>query len=206
MRTLLLTLAAALSMQLTVAQDQPERGYKGHLSLGLRTTSSLFMHDQQPGIGAGGQFRIGVAKRINTEWFADYIQSNISDLGSRKDAHIGWSVMFYPFKLDGKVVPYAMAGHCFDYTRIHSFAGDVNPGKRWSSATQAGIGTHIPLHDAFDVTVQGQYMVHLGHDIHYHIEGSGNQQALQIGESSGASLEGHLLLTLSMNLYLSELW
>ncbi|MGL4599812.1 MAG: hypothetical protein ACRCYO_19965, partial [Bacteroidia bacterium] len=39
-----------------------------------------------------GQFRIRLTDRINTEWFADYISTNLNNLASRSDYHIGWSV------------------------------------------------------------------------------------------------------------------
>ena len=35
---------------------------KGDLSLGLRTTTSLFGHDEVPGLGTGGEFRLQLFK------------------------------------------------------------------------------------------------------------------------------------------------
>ena len=77
------------------AQEEPKTE-SGRFSLGVRSSMSLF-NDGNAGIGqgAGGQFRIQVNKKVNTEWFADYITSGIGDYANRKDGHIGWSVMFY---------------------------------------------------------------------------------------------------------------
>lgn len=182
-------------------------GYKGDFSLGLRTTTSLFTNDQKPGLGSGGQFRLGLAKRINTEWYADYIQSNLSNLGRRQDGHIGWSVMFYPFVIKKKFTPYIAAGQCFDYTKISSFSTDVSPKERWSAATQAGMGLNIRLTDNTGITLLSQYMLHLGNDVHYHIEDVGNHKKLEIDNvSHHSSLEGHLLLTMSLNIIIADLW
>ena len=82
----------------------------GTFSLGVRNTFSTF----------GGQFRVQLSNRINTEWFADFINEDIDGLATRNDYHIGWSVMIYPFNTQTKVVPYLLAGHCFDYTKVRS--------------------------------------------------------------------------------------
>lgn len=204
----IVTCCCALLFTTAFAQESSEDdGYKGDFSLGLRTTTSFFSNDQKPGLGTGGQFRLGLAKRINTEWFADYLQSNLSNLGRRQDGHIGWSVMFYPFAVKQKFTPYIAAGHCFDYTKISSFSTDVAPKERWSSATQAGLGLSMSLTDNTNITLLSQYMIHLGNDVHYHIEGTGNQKKLEIDEiSHHHSLEGHLLLTLSLNVLIADLW
>ena len=94
----------------------------GEFQLGLRSTTSLFSHDAEFGTGVGAQFRVGFFDRMNSEWFADYLTSDIGGLGKRIDGHIGWSVMFYPLPVkERKVQPYILMGHCFDYTRVEIF-------------------------------------------------------------------------------------
>ncbi|HEY1040891.1 MAG TPA: hypothetical protein VGF30_15860, partial [Bacteroidia bacterium] len=67
----------------------------GQFSLGVRNTTSLFTDAGSPGTGFGGQFRIRMGKRVNTDWFADYLTTDLDGLGYRRDGHIGWSVLFY---------------------------------------------------------------------------------------------------------------
>jgi hypothetical protein len=182
----------------------------GDFSLGMRNTISAFTDAGSMGMGAGGEFRIRLTKHINTEWFADYITTNIQNLGYRRDGHIGWSVLFYLDKNPltvGKVTPYVLAGHCFDYTRVFSISQNAYA-DRWSSAVQGGLGMHYNLTSRFDVSLLAQYMMHLG----THIETNVIQPAgadvpyLEITKESGLSLEGHLLITLSVNYCLGHLW
>ena len=142
---------------------QADRKYNpaGMLSLGGRTTVSLFNDhkNEMTGTGVGGQFRLRFSDAVNTDWFFDYITSDILNYAHRTDYHIGWSVLFYPinqldyFRQDGefkpKFRPYILAGHCFDYSRIESKADATVYGERWSSAVQAGLGTHLELSPRF---------------------------------------------------------
>ena len=180
-------------------------------SLGTRSTTSLFNDGgtNNFGIGLGGQFRMQLAERINTDWFFDYLTSDIGNVGNRTDYHIGWSVLYYPYLKkendDLKATtlkPFILAGHCFDYTR---FAENQNPNnfrERWSSAVQAGIGTHINLTKRLDLTAMAQYMVHLGNHIHADII----DNKLQISDDHGTSLEGHVLVTFGLNYKIGQLW
>ena len=190
---------------------QADRKYNpaGMLSLGGRTTVSLFNDhkNEMTGTGVGGQFRLRFSDAVNTDWFFDYITSDILNYAHRTDYHIGWSVLFYPinqldyFRQDGefkpKFRPYILAGHCFDYSRIESKADATVYGERWSSAVQAGLGTHLELSPRFDISLTGQYMIHLGN----HIETDYNFTTgeLSFNEHKGASLAGHVLVTLSLN-------
>lgn len=185
--------------------------YAGEFQLGLRSTASLFGSDGYFGTGVGGQFRIGLGSRINTEWFADLITSNLGNAGRRTDGHIGWSVMFYLKKeRTMRFNPYILAGHCFDYTKITAFSSpysnlEEESGERWSSAVQMGAGTHCRLTPRFDVSLSAQYMLHLGNDIHAHVE-TDSYPTLEIEEHEGAGLEGHLLVTFSVNYKIGNLW
>jgi hypothetical protein len=202
-----------------------QQKYGGVFSLGIRTTSSLFTQAGSPGLGVGGQFRLRVLRLINTEWFADYINTDIDGIGHRTDGHIGWSVMFYlrepevftsaPGDAAGtpkqisyhRFTPYLLAGHCFDYTWIRSAAPfSSTEAKRWSSAVQAGAGLHFHLGVRTDLSCSAQYMMHLGDDVHAHVEEVQGIKTLYIEEHKGFSPEGHLLLTLSANFRIADLW
>jgi hypothetical protein len=183
----------------------------GMFSIGARSTTSLFNDGGTDnfGLGLGGQFRLQLAERINTDWFFDYLRSDIETIGNRTDHHIGWSVLFYPYlKKENDIVistlfkPFILAGHCFDYTRLQENQNPSNFRERWSSAVQAGLGTHVNLNQRLDLTIMTQYMMHLGNHIHAHVGGN----ALHLSEEQGASLEGHFLITLGLNLKIGELW
>ena len=180
----------------------------GLFSLGMRTTISTFSDNSwsNTGLGAGGAFRLQFAKFLNTEWFFDYLSSDIQQVANRNDYHIGWSVMFYPLAGNAdfsKVMkPYILAGHCFDYTYVSENADPSNYAKRWSGAMQAGLGTHINLTPRFDISILGQYMIHLGNDIHADIHNG----EVHIEKQKGASLEGHLLFTIGVYYKIVDLW
>lgn len=179
----------------------PQNKY-GNLELGLRSTGSFFNDAGGIGFGLGGQFRIRLLKRLNTEWYLDYFTVNVQNVATRNDLHIGWSVMMYPFnteKAKGKFTPYIIAGHCFDRAYLYENKFPENSGTKNSSAVQMGLGTSYNLTDNFDFTLTCQYMNHLGGHMHGNISGEGSFRRLTIERSNKLHLEGHVLVTLSMN-------
>lgn len=206
-------LLAAIVVQ---AQNRkPNRNSGGQFSLGVRSTASLFSGDGNGiGTGVGGQFRIRFYEFMNSEWFADYITSDVGGIGTRTDYHIGWSVMFYlpnqkPFK-KYRPKPYFLAGHCFDYTRVQGnnpFYQIGSSASRWSSAIQSGLGMHIPFSERVDLSFTAQYMIHLGKEIVSEKRTAANGDAyLYVEEDDHAGLDGHLFLTCSLNIRLADLW
>lgn len=179
----------------------------GRLMLGMRSTMSTFSDESSNGIGVGGQFRLRVSKQLNTEWFADYIKSDIEGLANREDAHIGWSVMFYMLDMadqDRRLHPYVLGGHCFDHTKVENNLTSLS---RWSSAVHMGLGSHLRLTKRTDLSLSGQYMIHLGDDIvaeDKFMDAYGNENLRIKREDLG--LEGHLFLTLSVNILVADLW
>jgi hypothetical protein len=180
----------------------------GLFSFGMRSTISTFGHNDwsNTGLGAGGAFRLQFSKYINTEWFFDFLHSDVQKRAGRDDYHIGWSVMFYPLAgnddFSKMMKPFILAGHCFDYTRVSDNANPQNMAERWSGAIQAGIGTHFNLTPRFDVSVLGQYMIHLGSDVDAHLHGN----SVHIEEHKGGALEGHLLFTVGVYYKLFDCW
>jgi hypothetical protein len=196
------------------SQDSLSKKESGKLQLGLRSVVSAFSDDGANGMGVGGQFRLKFGSRLNSDWFFDYITTDIGGLAKRTDYHIGWSVLYYPFNSQikkGKLTPYLLAGHCFDYTKVqkNNFASTTTLGQahRLSSAVQSGLGTHYNLADNFDISLTAQYMIHLGNDIHSTVfdnEVTGQKDVLI--EEGDLGLEGHLLINLSLNVYIADLW
>lgn len=180
----------------------------GILSFGVRNTYSLFGEHITGayGAGAGGQFRIQLSDRVNTEWFGDVISTNILNKVHRTDYHIGWSVMYYPMDTDGftkKFTPYIAVGHCFDQTQVRINGRNGAYKSRFSSAVQAGAGAHYNISPRLDITLLSQYMLHLGNEVHTHLEADGT---MEIEEHSNAGWEGHLLITFGVNYKLIRLW
>lgn len=177
----------------------------GIFSLGMRSTFSTFNghHDESNGFGVGGQFRIQFADQVNSDWFFDYIQSDIGNFATRTDYHIGWSVLFYPLKNAApRIQPYILAGHCFDRTYMSENRDRSNNITRWSSAAQAGLGVHFNLTSRFDISFVGQYMLHLGNEVGAH-EHNG---VVEFHEEAGTSMEGHLLFHVGLNYKIADLW
>lgn len=180
----------------------------GHFSLGVRNTVSAFSDAGATGFGYGGQFRIRVLQRINTDWFADYITTDIGGLARRTDGHIGWSVLCYPLNSElkkGKVTPYILAGHCFDHTKV-SVNNFSRSEEKWSSAVQAGLGAHYNITDRMDVSLTAQYMMHLGEDVHVDIHDHDGEPEVHIEKVKASGVEGHLLINLSLNVRLFDMW
>lgn len=186
------------------SQDTPVKSNAGYFSLGARSTISSFS-DEGNGIGTGGQFRIQLADQINTEWFADYISINVKDNVRSDYYHIGWSVMYYPFKnakYPKVAQPYILAGHCFDYNRMTQISDPTNKKDRWGSAVQAGLACHFNLTDRFDVTLISQYMIHFTESLHADITNT----SVNIIKEKQSALQGHLLTTVSLNYKIGKLW
>lgn len=191
------------------AQSGKDSAVGGQFSLGMRSTISSFTDAGSVGIGAGGQFWIRIGRHTNTVWYADYIATDVEELGYRRDGHIGWSVIFYlnknPLKLH-KVTPYILAGQCFDYTLLYSNYLNTSA-ERWSTAApQGGVGLTYPITKNFDLSLFAIYMLHLGTHIESQISTDNfGQKYLDITHEPGASLDGHLLVTLSVNYLLGKL-
>ncbi len=180
---------------------QVNENNSGWFSLGVRNTLNTFSHDGT-GLGVGGQFRVQLSNQVNTDWFADYITIQESEFIKSEYAHIGWSVLFYPLKEKTLLQPYILAGHCFDYNKKSSIQNPSIYKDRWGSAVQAGLGTHINLTDRFDVSLMAQYMIHLTTEIEAHL----HDDHVHFDEHKHSSLEGHLLITASVNYKLFKLW
>jgi hypothetical protein len=210
----LVLVAALLSAMTTFGQSKFGNKPGGQFSLGIRSTTSLFSDESGTGTGFGGQFRLRFYHLLNSEWFADYITSDIENgLGNRTDYHIGWSVMFYPsFCYQNnqrlKIQPYFLAGHCFDKTRFESnLFSENNMATRWSSAVQAGIGFHVPLHERVDVSMSAQYMMHFGKEVITYVrKNAAGTEYLFFDLDEPDGIEGHLLVTFSLNFRIADLW
>ena len=205
-------LSVVFILSISTTFSQKIYAEKGNVELGLRTTSSVFGHDSYNGLGVGAQTRVQITDYLNTEWFADWITIDLAGAGTRQNAHIGWSVLFYPKKLN-RFIPYVIAGHCFDFAKVTPLStpyldrsNDVVT--RWSSAVQMGLGSHYYINDKFNLTFSAQYMMHLGKHLQYELLEVDNGYYLETSQDNhaGERLEGHILMTLSLNYKIADLW
>jgi hypothetical protein len=203
-----LALCGLLITSFSYAQNDSgfsEKSNTGMFSLGWRSTVSLFDHDGT-GHGTGGQFRIQLTDRVNTDWYADYITINMSEGVRSTYYHIGWSVLFYlrdNASYPKLIQPYVLAGHCFDYNEKTVIESPSISESRWGSAVQAGVGTHFNLSDRFDLSLTSQYMIHLTKELE--VEAHGHEE-IEIHQHSNSVLEGHMLTTFSVNYKLFRIW
>lgn len=208
MRRIPTLLLAIVLPAVLLCQPLKVRKYQGGIiSLGVRSSVSAFNDGawNNTGTGAGGQLRVGLSDRVNTDWFADYLTGNIGDFAHRRDLHIGWSVLFYlkaPRATQPLLQPYLLAGHCFDHSKQVANGDPSINAERWSSAVQGGLGTHINLGERSDFSFVGQYMIHLGTDVHAHA----HDGEVEFEQGKSAALEGHLLLHISFNYKILDAW
>lgn len=191
-------------------QSPDENKDAGRFMLGYRSTMSAFSDAGFYGFGAGGQFRLQFGPKLNSEWYYDHISTDLGGLGRRTDEHIGWSVMYYAFGQHlekGKFTPYVEAGNCFDYTAVRTNYTGGQFASRGSAAVHLGLGTHFNLSDKADITLKAQYMVHLGESVEEHVitDDVTHQKNLVITKGQ-AGLDGHLLITCSVNFFIADLW
>jgi Outer membrane protein beta-barrel domain len=191
-----------------LAQPLKARKYQGGLiSLGVRSSVSAFNDGawNNTSTGVGGQLRVQFSDRVNTDWFMDYFTGNIGDFANRQDLHIGWSVLYYlraPSTRRRVLQPYVLMGHCFDHSKQTANVDHTVSAERWSSAVQGGAGTHINLSERSDISFVGQYMIHLGTDIHAH----SHDGEVAFEQHKAAELEGHLLFHVSFNYKIIDAW
>jgi hypothetical protein len=188
-------------------QEMTQKGSSsGIFSLGARSSIGLVNDGvwQKPAFGTGGQFRLQFGDWVNTEWFADYLTADLADKAWRADLHIGWSVLFYPLKNPKSMIqPFILAGHCFEYLKFTENYNTDNYAERWSSSVQGGLGTHVNHTPRLDLSLTAQYMVHFGTKI---LVSENDYGAIAFRKVSGSGIHDHILLNLSVNYKIVDLW
>ena len=199
------------SLQAQSAKDSvPDQ--TGFLSIGARGCFSVFTVNKKSyaGTGAGGQFALRITPHFNSDYFADWIVSNVGNKVQRVDFHSGFSMMpevYTPRVGSTHIALFPLAGICIDYTKLTITTGENVSGgpttlERYSFAVQAGAGVYIPVSKSLDFTLDAHYMLHIGNDIEADI--NGNQ--VHLIKQPGVNIDGHFLLALSMDYKLFRLW
>ena len=184
----------------------------GYLSMGARNSFGIFTTNGKyfVGTGAGGQFALQIAKNFNSQWFSDWIVSNIDNKAQRSDFHSGFSMMPEVISLrTGKtqIAIFPIGGFCIDYTKFSITTGNnytFGPAtvERYSFAAQVGAGLTIPISNKFDFTFDVHYMTHIGTDVDIKMDDIG----VILVKDTGTNLEGHLFFAISMDYKLFRIW
>lgn len=185
------------------AQNNVSQSHSGDFSIGVRSSLG-FVYEKdwdRLAFGSGGHFRIRFSEAVNSEWFIDYLQGDLDDYGKRTDIHIGWSVMYYPIKKQQFIQPYILAGHCFEFLKLEENANFENYVTRYSASVQAGSGIHFHISPRADFSFEAQYMMHFGTNIDINQE-----PKLVFTKPGGLTLQDHVLLSVSLNYNLFDLW
>ncbi|MCS6917920.1 MAG: hypothetical protein RMK52_06455 [Chitinophagales bacterium] len=196
---LLLGLPAQAQKPLRIKFTDP-----GVFGVGIRTAAGLSISDSALRVSEGGgvQARLMVLQRLNTEWYAEWLRGGFSDAAYRTDVHLGLNTLLYFQRRLQRVAPFVLTGIAADALTLHNRLTARHRTSSWTTALQGGIGFHINLTWRSDLTVSAAYQHHLSH-----------QAILQTEESilaqvprSGRTGDGHLLVTLSMNYKITDLW
>lgn len=182
----------------------------GYFSVTRRSSASLWSLNQwkMSGLGLGTAFRIQISKRLNSEWYGDFIKTQYKGKVFRWDRHLTNSLMYYFRKLDTykhKFHPFVSASvFCLDITKVE----EVKPGgkslERFSFSQQFGLGTHYFVTERFDLSIYAQYYNHLGNDIKIKEYDDGTIEL--VAEKGRISLEGHMFFVFSVGYRLADLW
>lgn len=177
----------------------------GTLSLGARSSIGLVNDGkwQKTAFGTGGQFRIRFSEKVNTDWFIDYLTADLENYAWRADCHIGWSVIYYlSKKSDPSVQPYILAGHCFEYLKFTDNIDAKNYAERWSASVQGGAGVQFNITPRLNLSLVGQYMMHIGTKI----TAARVDNLTVFTKTSGYGIQDHILLHISINYKIMNLW
>ncbi len=175
----------------------------GIFALGIRTGMAISNNDGwyfSPGWGA--QTRIQASRHFNTEWYLEFFHGAYTDYAVRTDGHIGGLLMWYPQHRPQNVAPFLCLGPNADYIKLRDRLNKENFTSRWSLGAQAGIGMHITLTRRSDITISTQYMTHFGQSMALAV----NESTVVTIPKSGSGLDGHILLNVSMNYKMADLW
>ena len=205
MRNLIIILSFLLTLSAQGQDFNIKNTRAGIFSLGARTSLGLVNDGkwQKTAFGTGGQFRIRFSDKVSTDWFLDYLTADLDNYAWRTDYHIGWNVVYYLSKNPDPVVqPYILAGHCFEYLKFTDNADAKNYAERWSASVQGGAGVQFNITPRFDVSVVAQYMMHLGTKITpSHVD-----NVTTFTKSKGYGIQDHVLLHISLNYKIADLW
>lgn len=190
------------------SQEEIYSRENGILTFGTRSSVTLSPQGDNVGTGFGGVMRLKFSRRINSEWFADYITSNIAGLARKTDNQLGGAVLFYPFNSfveQGRKIPFLVLGQALVNSRITKNGLNGETASQWYPLANAGIGGHWYFTNKFDFSLSCQYMQPLGRGIEAS-EFSGSQGEREITINENVRTPGYFFLNLSFNATIADLW
>lgn len=174
----------------------------GIFALGIRVPFAVTSTPDGTSVlqGLGCESRLQLGRHYNTEWFVEYVRGQYGNASVRSDTHIGGEFMLYPqFKMR-RVQPFVAAGPMADFSSVHEQSDKSNNASRWSLAAAAGLGMHINITWRTDITIAAKYLVHFGEKISPVYSGD------EVFYLTDSGVDGQLMLTLSMNFKMFDLW
>lgn len=209
-KKLLVLLLILLCTTTVEAQEKKANVQSGYFSVARRTSLSMWSLNQWKvnGLGLGTAFRIQFSKRLNSEWYADFIRTQYKGKVYRWDRHLTNSLMFYFRDLDSfknQLHPFVSASvFCLDITKVEGVGPGAESLERFSFSQQFGVGTHYFITEKFDISLYAQYYNHLGNDIHIDEHDDGTIHLVEVKER--ISLEGHMFFVFSAGYRFGDLW
>lgn len=203
----------SIANEQAVAQKaQTKNPYSGDLQFGIRGTLNPFIKKAESWIGYGAQMRVKISRRINTEWFADYFPATIKWSGERRDIRIGSAIEYYPLHeiYTGKeCTPYFSIGPTSTYTQLSSrpFNAESWEAKRWSFGVIAGMGMLVNVGKKLNFGFVTQYCSQMATELKFgkNYVGDSDNLPTKIHDAK-ISYEGQLLLCMSVNYTIGDLW
>lgn len=176
----------------------------GVFGVGLRAAGGLAITDSVLHVtqGVGVQGRLMLLQRLNTEWYAEWMRGGFSDAAFRTDVHLGLNALLYFQRRLQRVAPYLVAGIAADALTLHNRVQYRHRTTSWTTALQGGMGFHINLTWRSDLSLSTAYQQHLRHNALLKTDEGLLAQVPQTGRTG----DGHLLVVLSMNFKITDLW
>ncbi len=193
-------------------QMQPKNPNSGNLQFGFRGTINPFTKNGTSWVSYGAQLRVKVARRFNTEWFADYYPSIMKGKTERKDIRAGAVALYYPLHeiYTGKeCTPYFSFGTTATYTTITARKFDANEQQvsRWSFGILAGMGMLLHVTPKMDIGFVTQYIGQLGSRFKFNSTSTISPERFPVQlPTTKVNFEGQLLFCMSMNYTIGDLW
>jgi len=200
-----------LALLMPVAADA-ENPFSGNIQIGFRGTVNPIVKNGFSWISYGAQVRMKMARRINSEFIADYYPSTVKWEAQRKDIRIGAIALYYPLHeiYTGKLfTPYFSFGTCATHTKITAtdYYLKEQVANRWSFGLITGMGLLLHILPKLDLGYVTQYTAQFGSPFQFSNTNARNTDTFPVKlPQARVNFEGQLLFCMSVNYTLGDLW
>jgi len=214
-KILILALLGIANTEQKAEAQQPkvQNANSGKLQFGFRGTVNPHLPSGASWLSYGAQLSLKVARRFNSEWFADYYPSAGKGNVERNDIRIGAAALYYPLHeiYTGKVcTPYFSIGTSYTSSKIttRNLDSQLTNVSRWGIGLIAGMGMLLHISPKFDLGFVSQYLGQVGSQFK-----TGETTALNNSEriivqqpDTRINYEGQMIFCMSVNYTLGDLW